>query len=158
MALVKGVNSYATVAEADSYFADRLDVAAWSEASELQKGQSLVTATSILDGLNWIGFAVSDSQALAFPRVGSYFDPRLGMDVAMTSSVPTRVITATYELAYHLLNNDGILDDSGSVVDLQVGAISLKTISSPNKVPQNVNRFIKPLLVNSGTNIWWRAN
>jgi len=158
MALVKGVNSYATVAEADSYFADRLDVAAWSEASELQKGQSLVTATSILDGLNWIGFAVSDSQALAFPRVGSYFDPRLGMDVAMTSSVPTRVITATYELAYHLLNNDGILDDSGSVVDLQVGAISLKTISSPNKVPQNVNRFIKPLLVNNGTNVWWRAN
>ena len=37
MALTKGANSYATVAEADVYFADRLDVAAWTAADETQK-------------------------------------------------------------------------------------------------------------------------
>ena len=48
MALVKGVNSYATVAEADAYFLNRLDVAAWNDADETQKYQSLITATSFL--------------------------------------------------------------------------------------------------------------
>ena len=42
MALVKGINSYATVLEADTYFADRIDVAAWTGGSSDQKGQALV--------------------------------------------------------------------------------------------------------------------
>ncbi len=159
MALTKGQNSYADTSEADLYFEDRLDVAAWNEATTPQKAQALVTATAILDGLIWTGAAVSESQPLAFPRYGSYFDPRIGSIINLGEEVPNRIVTATFELAYHLLNNDGILDDTGSVTDISIeGAVNLKEIKKPSKIPPIVKTFIKPLLSNSSLNFWWRAN
>jgi hypothetical protein len=159
MALTKGTNSYVTVDEANSYFADRIDVAAWTDGSDTQKGQSLVTATSILDSFEWNGVAVSDSQSLAFPREGSYFDPRLGMDMSLQhNSAVNRINTATYELAYHLLNNDGLLDQTGSVADLQIGNIKLDKVRKPDTLPSHVRALIRPLLVNRGASMWWRAN
>lgn len=157
MALVKNSNSYATTAEAASYFENRLDVAAWTEAAEAQRAQALVTATQALDEMAWTGIAASDSQLLAFPRIGSYFDPRLGFSVDL-SGVPARILTATYELAYHLLNNDGLLDETGSVNNLQIGSISLQAVKAPSMVPPLVKRIIKPLLVNQGSNAWYRSN
>jgi hypothetical protein len=159
MALVKGTNSYATVEEADAYFSDRIDVAAWTSASSAQKAQALVTATRMLDQFEWIGVAVSDSQALAFPRSGTYFDPRLGMDVSLSeNSVPNRILQATFELSYHFLNNDGLLDDTGSVDDISIGSIRLTTVIAPSKIPYFVKRLVKPLQLNGGSNFWWRAN
>ncbi len=159
MALAKGTNSYATVAEADTYFEDRLDVAAWTEANATQKAQALVTATSTIDNLEWVGVAVSDSQALAFPRIGTYFDPKLGMEVELLSTtIPKRITTATIELAYHLLNNDGLLDDTGSVENITVGSITLSNVISANKIPSHVKRLISPLQTNNGARFWWRSN
>jgi hypothetical protein len=158
MALLKGTNSYVTLAEANTYFENRLNVAAWTEASDPEKTQALITATSVLNDEKWGGMAISDSQLLAFPRSGSYFDPRLGHEVILSTSVPDRVITATYELAYHFLNNEDVLDDTGTVATIQVGTISLNIDSEANMIPASVKRLIRPLLVNSGTNIWWRAN
>jgi hypothetical protein len=158
MALAKGTNSYVTQVEADAYFADRLDVAAWLAADATQKEQALVTATAVLDGLRWTGIAVSQTQPLAFPRSGSYHDPRVGTLVTLDDTVPTRVLTATKELAYHLINNDGVLDDSGAVIDLSVGQISMTTVIPPSVIPGMVKRMITPLLLNAGSNSWWRAN
>lgn len=159
MALVKNENSYVTVQEADGYFADRLDVDAWTSASETQRAQSLVTATTLLDSMNWTGTAVSDSQSLAFPRIGTYFDPRLGRDADISSPAALkRLNTAVFELGYHLLNNDGLIDNTGGVEDLKIGNILLKNVDNPAMVPAVVKRLIKPLLVNAGSNVWWRAN
>lgn len=159
MALIKGTNSYVSIAEANSYFQDRLDVAAWTSSNDVERGKALVTATSILDSLDWTGVAISETQTLAFPRVGSYFDPRVGTEVSLDgTNVPTRVIIATYELAYHFLNNDGLLDDTGLVDNIKIGAINLDNIKTANKIPNVVKRFIKPLLVNKGSNSWWRVN
>jgi len=158
MALAKGTNSYVTREEANTYFGDRLDVDAWTSASDSQKDQSLVTATQLLDTMNWTGVAISDSQALAFPRSGTYFDPKLGYTATLSETVPTRIITATYELAYHLLNNDGLLDNTGTVTSLGVGQISLEIKSEASRIPQTVRSQIRPLLVNGGSGNWWRAN
>lgn len=157
MALVKNTNSYVTVNEADAYFETRMDVAAWNTAKDDDKESALVTATSMLDDLNWVGVVESDSQSLAFPRTGSYFDPRKGYEVDF-SGVPSRIVRATCEMAYHLLNNDGLLDNTGSVFDLQVGSIKLNKIRSPHDIPSHVDRIINPMLVNRGANLWWRAN
>lgn len=159
MAINKGINSYVTVEEADIYFEDRLDVAAWSEASETAKGQALVTATGMLDTYSWVGVIETLDQELAFPRSGSFFDPKLGFETQLDpAKVPTRILNATYELAYHLLNNDGLLDDTGSVKSMSIGAISFSDISSTSKIPSAVNKLIRPLLINGGRNLWWRAN
>lgn len=159
MPLSKNVNSYVTVAEADAYFADRLDVAAWISANESQKSQALITATALLDDLHWLGVAVNDNQNLAFPRSGIYFDIKLGRDVQLDeSSVPSRILRATYELAYHLQNNDGLLDSTGAVKNINIGSISLSNITTTSIIPLYIRNIISPLLVNSGMNSWWRAN
>jgi len=160
MAIEKGVNSFATVEEADAYFEDRLDVAAWDDAAEELKAKALVTATSVLNQLDWSGIAVSETQALAFPRKElSYLDSKLGYYTVMASdSVPNMVVRATLELAYHLLNNDGLLDSSGSVRSIVVGPIQLEMISSPSVIPKTVSKLVRPLLQNRGAHSWWRAN
>jgi hypothetical protein len=158
MALAKGVNSYATVDEAEIYFLDRLDVVAWTSAPIEQRSQALVTATSMLDELQWVGTAISDSQSLAFPRSGQYFDPRLGTTVYLDNNVPNRVINATYEQAYHLLNNDGLLDEIGVVKDLSVSSIKLENIRLPSRISASAKRLLKPLMINNSSNLWWRAN
>jgi hypothetical protein len=158
MALSKGTNSYVTATEADGYFENRLDVAAWNDATDDQKEQALVTATMLLDEMNWTGVAVDESQSLAFPRVGIYFDPKTGSNVEFDDTdTPTRVVNATYELAYHLLNNDGLLDESGSATNIKVGRVLLEKVKTPSKFPSHVKRSLRPLLVNAGANLWWRA-
>lgn len=159
MAVQLNVNSYVTVADADLFFANRLDVAAWQEADATMKGQALVTATQTLDDMLWAGTAVDGDQPLAFPRVCEYFDPKIGALTYLDgSTVPDRIVRATLEMAYHLLNNDGLLDSSDTVRNLVVGSIRLDGMKSAVKVPTLVKSIIKPLLVNAGASTWWRAN
>jgi hypothetical protein len=157
MAVELNVNSYVELDEANAHFENRLDVAAWDEASDELKSKALVSATMLIDSYEWTGIAVSESQPLAFPRVGEYFDPRVGHVVAM-SGVPTKVITATIELAYHLLNNDGLLDDTGGVDSISLGPIQLNKLSTPSKMPSWIHRTLRPLLNNRGSRAWYRAN
>jgi len=157
MALTKGVNSYVTVDEADAYFSDRLDVSAWVTADATSKAQALVTATKLLEDVLWTGIAVSESQSLAFPRVGEYFDPRVGSMVSL-SGIPKRVTESTYELAHHLLTNDGMLDDIGIVDSITIGPITISKSIKPNTFPKIVKNFIRPLQLNRGASPWWRAN
>lgn len=157
MALVKNSNAYSTVIEADAYFENSLDKAAWIDADEVTKAQALVSATQLLDELRWIGTVVNDSQELAFPRVGSYFDPRVGKVVQLEVAM-FRVQTALYELAYHLLNNDGLLDDTGSVTSLELGSIKLLNIEKPSQIPAHIMRIVRPVLTSTSGHTWWRAN
>jgi len=159
MALTKGTNSYVTQAEADAYFEDRLDVAAWTSATDALKEQALITASGYFETFRWVGTAVSDTQDLVFPRLGEYFDPRLGYRTNLDSTiVPPRIIKATCELAYHFLNNDGLLDNTGTVTRLQISSIQLDIKTEPATIPLVVRNLIRPLLFNGGRNVWWRAN
>jgi len=159
MALVQGTNSYATLAAAELYFVDRLDAAAWQVAADLLKSQALIMATAMLDSLDWSGAVMNPTQYLAFPRDAEYFDPRLGLTVASPLTVPDRIIKATFEQAYHLLNNDDLLDNTGRVKNLSVGSMTLTTIVPASKMPMIVKKLIRPMLSNSrAANSWWRAN
>lgn len=63
-------NSYASVADADTYHSDRgNDI--WEDLTELQKEQSLIRATDYMEAvyrLRWKGYRHSETQALSFPR------------------------------------------------------------------------------------------
>lgn len=150
-------NCYVTRSDADTYFSDRLESDAWSNAEDLTKDQALVTATQMLDDLTWSGIVANSDQPLAFPRSGSYFDPRKGYIVAFPDDIPDSIKVATYELALHLLSNDGLLSSTGSVTDLEVGPIKLKEVRSPPKVPMFVNQKIRAMLLNGGSRLWYRA-
>ena len=141
MALQVNINSFVSVTQADNYFNDRLNKDAWDNA--FNKDEALVTATGILNELAWAGTSSSATNVtfkLAWPREITYIDPRSGGSVtlgddrtaAVGGTIPEDIKDATCELAYHLLLNTDLLDNTSSVKDLTVGSIRLL---DPRKAP-----------------------
>jgi hypothetical protein len=168
MALVLNTNSYVLIADADTYFETRIDSANWFDAEDEIKEQALVTATALIDDNSWIGSAVSSSQALAWPRKNAiYNDDRLGLQITIADSeIPSRVKTAVYEQALHLIDNEDVLmGQSQTFESISVGSISLSdsngdTTRTPMK-PSTALKPIRPLIrkgsMGQGAG-WWRAN
>jgi hypothetical protein len=168
MALVLNTNSYVETADADDYFETRIDSANWFDADDEIKEQALVTATLLIDDNAWIGSAVSSSQALAWPRKNAiYNDDRLGLQVTIAEDeTPSRVKTAVYEQALHLVNNEDVLmGQSQTFESISVGSISISdsngdTTRTPMK-PSTALKPIRPLIRKGSTGMgagWWRAN
>lgn len=169
MALVLNTNSYVEIADADTYFETRIDSANWFDASDEIKEQALVTATQLVDDHAWIGSAVSSSQALAWPRSNViYFDDRLGQQITVAEDeVPTRVKTAVFEQALHLINNEDLLAGTTQTFEsISVGSISLtdsnSDVTRTSIKPSVAMKPIRPLIRRgSGGGLgaaWWRAN
>lgn len=139
MALNKGNNSFVTITEADLYFDMRLNSELWfSSNNEDKVEKALVTATGILNNLVWGGYATpSTTYPLSWPRDITYFDSKFGdyvdleddRDDTSEGTIPDDIKTATYELAYYLLQNMTTIETnangSNKVKDLTVGAIKL---------------------------------
>ena len=160
MALQKGYNSFVTITEAESYFYDRLNQSAWDSATDETVERALVTATGILDNLDWGGEAVpTTSYPLSWPRDITYWDSKSGGyetledDRSTTSygTFPEDIMKATYELALHLIKNMSTIEDQSSgsprLKDLKVGSISLtfdlgSGISNFNELPDHIRNII----------------
>lgn len=160
MALPK---EYGDLALASIYFEHRLDADAWVSASDTDKEKALRTAAGIMNGMEWAGQTADPNQEHAFPRTGFYFDRMHQRSVSFSSAhTERRVREALFELAYHLLNNDGLLDSSGGVRSLKVGSIELIDISEASKTPSPLYSRVADMLVSGGTGgsgaLWWRAN
>jgi len=185
MALVLGINSYATVNEADIYFESRIDVATWDSADDTLKEQALVSATRYLDTLAYTGYVTDTDQSMSWPRTGSVYVPQRGRDIQfnkaytwteLTTTTATAFTTALYNLsleirliktaaieqAYHLINNDGILDNTGGLPDrVEVGSITIDGLNGNSETPVRsrvVTNLIRPLLINGGSSQWFRSN
>jgi hypothetical protein len=62
-------NSYATAAEADSYFEAHLYASAWTAATAATKAAALVMATRLVDSqYQFYGYRAHDTQSLQWPR------------------------------------------------------------------------------------------
>ncbi len=61
-------NQYATISEADTYFAGRLNVDAWDDANTTNRNKALIEATTRIDRLNFYGAMTETDQTLQFPR------------------------------------------------------------------------------------------
>jgi hypothetical protein len=194
MALSLGINSYASIAEANYYFNDRLDATTWDNANDLTKAKALVSATRMIDGESFVGIASSATQALSFPRKGSFTDLSFGGEISIDGDfdmtgqpaseagfpawfrgLPREVRylkTATYEQAYWLIANSGVINsystttssssggDSktvkvGSLEVSTTGAIAASSSATQRKNPTYYN-VLRPILVNKGG--WFRSN
>jgi len=169
MAIVLNTNSYVTEAEADAYMVTRIDAANWTAATTANKEASLVTATQIIDNNAWIGYSVSSTQALAFPRKNAvYFDNRLGQTITIASdTVPDLIKTAVFEQALHLLNHEDLLEGTVQTFEnISIGSISISDsnndVTRISITPAYIMNPLRPLM-HRGTshglhNQWWRAN
>jgi len=176
MALQIGINSFVTVTEAEVYFYDRLNQASWDSATDEIVERALVTATGILNDLDWGGTALPTAlYPLSWPRDITYWDTKSGAydtiedDRSTTSygTFPDDIKRATYELSLHLIKNMGTIEDqstgSPKLKDLKVGSVSMafdlgSGISNFKELPDQIQRLIAKYenqnsIVNRGVNV-----
>lgn len=104
-------NSYASVADGDSYFEGHLYASAWTGASGTSKAAALVMATRVIDAeFQFNGVRANESQALQWPRAECRDPDRASTGWGVRSAecvpvdvVPAAVVQATCELARELL-------------------------------------------------------
>lgn len=135
-------NSYASVTQADAYFATRPRSTLWSPLTTEQKAQFLVHATRILDSsVLWDGEKYVETQALAFPRYP---------DDLESSEVPGAIIIALYELAYALVGTDLTGGATTAAFNkVKVGPIEVQTDTPA--APAIIPRFVRDLVAPWGT-------
>jgi hypothetical protein len=150
MALIAGTNSYGDRAEADTYFADSLQNAAWSAFSDPAKDQALVEATRILERRTWLGTKEVAIQALAFPRLG--LTDKYG--AALTGAETLALIKiAQFEYALFLSLNPSLVttnDATGSNVKrLKAGSAEIEYFRAKkgSRFPTAVNETVGCFLV-----------
>jgi hypothetical protein len=116
-------DSYATVAESNTYHANHLYSTSWTSASTDNKEIALKMATRILDEkVDWSGLKATEAQALAWGRTGVTDD---GYSVSSTI-IPDTIKNAVAEFAKHLLSSDPTGDAQGKGLEsLSVGSITL---------------------------------
>jgi hypothetical protein len=86
-------NTYASVATADAYHADRA-FAAWDDATDDEKATALIKATDYLNGLAWNGRKVA-LRVMAWPRADMWMD---GYAIDSTE-IPDEVVLACCYMA-----------------------------------------------------------
>lgn len=101
MVAVVGTNSYVDEAEADAYFADSINSAAWDASSSSTKNKALISATRYLDRQLWQGVKTVDTQDLEWPRTGAFCN---GVQVD-PNTVPDRIKEAQMEMAQKLISS-----------------------------------------------------
>lgn len=90
-------NSFVTVADATSYFADLYGYDAWAGLSTTIKEQLLVTASQRINQEQFRGTATTDLRDLQFPKTGVY--DRFG-DLISSTVVPKNIQNAVFEQAF----------------------------------------------------------
>lgn len=121
-------NSYATVDEADAYFATQLYAEAWTAADADTKARALITATTLLDeNVVWRGSSFTATQALGLPRSG--LPARFTWGVLVANLIPTAVVRATAELARQLIEAEQLPDapsDTTGIKKIKAGSVELE--------------------------------
>jgi len=157
-------NSYVTLAEANTYFGDRLHKDNWINAGASEKTAALLWAVKVLDSrVDWKGSRTTDTQALSWPRVyvpmpdppylpaisAPFGYPLTGyMDGAV---VPDEIKYAQMELALALLGSDLTAQpDTTGLNSLGVGPIRLD-FAGNNQQAETLPRNVKELVERYGS-------
>jgi hypothetical protein len=128
-------NTYATLAQAESFFERRIHADVWTAADDDVKKAALVWATRLLDeNVDWFGYPVYEDQKLRFPRTGlSDVDGNLVDDTV----IPQFLVEAVAEFAFHLIGEDRTLETNRDLIGLKrvkVDVLSITTDTSPTAV------------------------
>lgn len=149
-------NSYSEVADADTYFDERLQVSNWTGESDTDvKERALIMATRRIDAFDFEGVKVTTTQALKWPRIDAFDEDGEEYD---TDAIPTVVLYATYELALAYLNDAAGSTDPLAPTGLEqfdrakVGPleVDINHARRAGSVPDHVLRLLAPVLRTAG--------
>lgn len=143
-----GANAYIDLDGANGIAATRLFNASWTAATDDARTRALITATSMLDRMRWQGRPLAPTQPLAWPRVNQYAPLGYPLD----AEVPAPIITATVELAIHLLGQG---EPSGKpIMQRMLGdSMVMYFATIADELPKHVRRLIEPFLCASSANV-----
>jgi len=116
--IVANADSYSTVAAADTYWTDRNNPDAWSNAIDSEKEAALIIATQYLDityHTRWKGYPTSSEQSLDWPRINVV---RQNGSVYDSDEMPVALLQATAEMALRSIEGVDLfpdLDTSGAI-------------------------------------------
>jgi hypothetical protein len=139
-------NSYASVAQGDSYFA-AIGATYWTATAttQAQKEQALRIATAWLDDKyrgQWKGTAGDEDQSLAWPRYGVYNAEGYYIDEDV---VPVLLVQATLEMAeLHLGGTDLTLDLSAGGTNISMDKVKIGPLEVQTSF-ENSNSNTQPI-------------
>jgi len=141
-------NSYASVADGDSYHDAHLYGTAWTNATTAKKETALAMATRTLDDhVAWDGRRSNEGQALGWPRqnVHDYDNYRIDSD-----EIPQSLKDATAEMARLLLTSDRLVEpDSKGISEVKAGEVNVKFDKTDRDlggvIPNTVKQMIRSL-------------
>lgn len=149
MALAIGTNTYVTLAEANTYFADKLHTAEWDSAFGATMEKALKEACRRMNRLVFKGQKLSETQLLAFPRIMPQFN-RIGVIGFTTDSgVPEAVRAAQCEEALALLrfgNSARARAQEQNVVSVKFGDVTEEYRASLKLLSPEALELLKPYL------------
>lgn len=155
VATVQGAasNSYVTLTEAETYFANRLNSSSWTSASILQKRQALIMAAVSLDRfVIWKGTKATDAQALQWPRwrVPDVHGFQAFRTYLQGDVLPKFIKDAQCEMALSLLQSDLFkeLDQAGIE---SVKADTVEVVFSKKDKPPILPRAVREIIGEYGS-------
>lgn len=146
-------NSYASVAEADVYFAGRLNASEWVSTSLTNKQASLIQAAKALDRfVVWKGTKAAYAQALQWPRFNvpdAHGFNRWSTFLAW-DTIPAFIKDAQCEQALFLLQSDAFHENQNSGID-SVKADTVDVKFNSKTAPTMLARATKEMIAEYGT-------
>jgi hypothetical protein len=150
-------NSYATLATAETYMESRLNADLWDAATDDSKNRALVEATREIDVLTYDGKRATDTQALSWPRYWAVDPDDPNGDYYGVTTLPTRVVTATCELAFQFIKagttdlavpdpTDGVIRKKIDVLETEYARPYERRVVGLQRFPR-VWDLLNPLLV-----------
>lgn len=126
MSLTVGEDSYISLDDADTYWANHIGGSNWSAASTPEKEQALRAATQYVDKhYNWLGDHPGTDQELSWPRLNVI--DKNGRTIA-SNIIPDEVKDAVSYIADQVLG-DGILSPRGrdsEISRLKAGSVEIE--------------------------------
>lgn len=147
-------NSYATVAEADTYHDAHLYGTEWTDAETANKIVALIWATRLLDELcDWDGNKISRDQALRWPRSDVWDRDDYEID---NTTIPQFLKNATAELARHLLIKDRLQEMDENVAGLEMVKagpvqVDFSSMDRIDALPPSVDQIVKDFIRGGGS-------
>jgi hypothetical protein len=138
---------YADIETADDYLQADFAATAWrAETDDDQKGRALVTATRLLDRLNWKGDKEDPDQPNAFPRSG------MGLSDIDDDEIPQEIIDASIILARDIHSGskvDSQANNEQTIKRQKAGSVEqefFRSFVDPTRLPQAVLELVRRFL------------
>ena len=141
-------NSYASVADGNTYHAGHLYATKWTQATDATKEKALIWATRLLDEwFDWEGTKGDRLNALQWPRIGTRDRGNWSID---TNVIPVALKDATCELARLLLVEDRTAfaeADPRGFKRIKAGSLEMEIDRADRKpvLPTHVRMMLAPL-------------